>query len=425
MTTNNIEKQAVPRPFTEIGVTGLKHFSGQLYEEFLRDLQGDQGRRIYIQMSLNDPIIAGLLFAVEMPMREVSWFFEPATNSPEDIRAAEFLESARTDMSHSWADFISQVLSMLVFGWSYFEIVYKRRRGMDSDPPSIHSDGLIGWRKFAFRAQDTLQRWEIDDNGGIRGLWQQTMYPSYSLTFIPISKSILFRTRTDKNSPEGRSILRAAYRSYYFRSNLETLEGIALERMGAGFPVVYLPQSYTNNDLTAARDAVRKIRVDEQMGLTFPGPKATAEKDGWLFELVSPPSSRGVATGFAEAIVRHRSEMLISVLASFIALGTQNVGSFALSRDQRDFFQVALEGWGNMIGDTFDRFASLPLLRLNRIPFTSVPKLKHTDIGQADLKTLSLYIQSLGNAGFIQPDPELEDWLRRAAGFPERKEAGV
>ena len=404
----------------ELGVTGLKTSGGLIHEEFLLELRSERGRRVYTEMSSNDPVIAGLLFAIEMPIRESEWRFERHSDNSVDREAEELLNQSMNDMSLSWNDFISQVLTVLVYGFSYFEVVYKRRRGPDAHPQSQYSDGKIGWQKFAFRAQDTIFRWVFDDEGGFRGAIQRT-YPDFQDRLIPIEKSVLFRTRTDKGNPEGKSVLRSSYRPWYFKKNLEMMEAIALERMGAGFPVIYLPEQATATDLTNAKDVIRKVRVDEQMGITFPGPKQSATNpNGWLFELVAPASSRGVATGFAEAIVRYRSEILMSVVASFIALGTQAVGSFALSRDQRDFFQTAIEGWMSMISETIDRFATPPLLDVNGLRPTEPVTLAHTPVGQADLRTVSAFLASAGQLNFITPDEATEQWLREIVGAPPK-----
>ena len=418
------QQAAAFRASAEIGSSGLSRSGGQIQEEFLIQLQGPQGRRVFEEMRLNDPVIAGMLFAMEMPLREVKWSFEPAGDKPGDTEAAEFMDGVLDDMSVSWSDLISQILTMLPFGWSLFEQVYKVRRGRQADPPSKFDDGKVGLRKLAFRSQSTLQRWEIDPNGGIKGMVQMAP-PDFKSVFIPIEKCVLFRTKSEKGNPEGRSILRTAYRPWYLKKTLENLEAVALERTGAGYPVVYLPAGWTQSDLATAKALVRRIRVDEQYGITLPGPKGSAGTDGWLLEFLAPPVSRGVGEGFHGAIVRYRQEMLISVLATFISLGSDGMGSYALSKNQRDFFQVAIEGYARAIEDTFDRFVTPRLVAMNGWKVTDVPHLTHSDVGQVDLGTLSAFLGTAVGAGLITPDPALEDHLRDAAGLPDAEKADM
>ena len=64
--------------FGEIGDTGLQRGYGTLAEEFLRELQGPRGMRVYREMSRNDAIIGAMLFAIEQLARQVKWLVEPA-----------------------------------------------------------------------------------------------------------------------------------------------------------------------------------------------------------------------------------------------------------------------------------------------------------------------------------------------------------
>lgn len=138
---------------------------------------------------------------------------ESASSDPRDQEAADFLESCLGDMSQPWSDVISEILSFLVYGWSFHEIVYKRRDGDSPDPVrrSRYADGRIGWRKLPIRAQDSLLEWQFDEAGGLQAMVQSPP-PSYERLVIPIDKALLFRTEVSRGNPEGRSILRNAYR---------------------------------------------------------------------------------------------------------------------------------------------------------------------------------------------------------------------
>src|SRR5581483_9309062 len=81
-------------------------------------------------------------------------------------------------------------------------------------------------------------KWFFDENGQVKGLTQQPWIGQ--LIDIPIDKLLLFRPSAHKNNPEGRSVLRNAYRSWFFTKRLEEQEAILIERMN-GFPVIYVP----------------------------------------------------------------------------------------------------------------------------------------------------------------------------------------
>ena len=124
----------------EIGRIGQKRYGGTFYEEFLRELRGKKGIETYREMAENDDTIGAILFAVEMLIRQASWNVEPGGDTPKDKEAAEFVEQCMHDMQDTWTDTISEILSFLTYGWSFHEIVYKRRMGNFLHPinPSLY-----------------------------------------------------------------------------------------------------------------------------------------------------------------------------------------------------------------------------------------------------------------------------------------------
>jgi len=259
--------------FKSLGVPGLSIWSGILREEWLSELQGKKGRKVWREMRDNDSTVGSILFAISHILRGAQWSVEPGGDSRADREAADFLEQCMYDMETPWTEFISEVQSFLVYGFAVFEILWKVREGPDAPPSgrSKYSDKRIGWRDFSIRAQETIDRWDMDSSGHLKGLWQVAP-PDYKERYIPADKFLLFRTEAHKGSPEGRSVLRNAYLSWYFKKNLQILEGIGAERDLAGLPVLYVPYDYLTDpdkekDRAWLQSLVENIRQDEEAGL--------------------------------------------------------------------------------------------------------------------------------------------------------------
>lgn len=416
----------------ELGRSGLQHFGGTIEEEMLRQLRGERRNKAFREMRDNDAVVGAIFYVIEMLVRQVSWYVTPHSQDEEDVRRAEFLEGAMDDMSHSWNDLIAEALSMLQFGWSYHELVYKKRGGPLQKRPEMRSrydDGLYGWRKIPGRAQETLSRWDLDETGGVRGMYQ-TPPPDYTERFIPIEKALLFRTTTVKGSPEGRSILRNAWRSYYFKKRMEEIEAIGIERDLAGLPVIYAPAEIMAPDATpeqkalleALKDIVRNVRRDEQEGVILPSDLAERGVGRTIdLKLLSTGGSRQFNTN--EIITRYDQRIAMTVLADFILLGHEKVGSFALSSSKTSLFAVALGTYLDIIAYVFNQFAIPRLFALNGWPLDRLPYVEHGDIETPDLKELGDYIAKLSGAGMeLFPDDKLENALREAAGLPPKAE---
>ncbi len=318
----------------EIGRIGQRRYGGNIYEEFLHELRGKRGIEVYREMSENDDVVGAILFAIEMLVRQCAWNVEPGGNTAKDREAAEFVESCMNDMQDTWTDTISEILSFITYGWSFHEIVYKRRMGNTKDQrtKSKYTDGLIGWKKLPIRAQETLYQWEYDNEDNLLGMTQMPP-PDFGICTIPIEKALLFRTKSRKNNPEGRSILRNAYRSWYFKRRIQEIEGIGIERDLAGLPVIYGPEGLdlwdttiqSNVDaLSGLETMVRNIRRDEMEGVVLPA--------GYKLELLSSGGTRQFDTN--AIINRYDTRIAMTVLADFIFLGHDQTGAVC-SRDRR------------------------------------------------------------------------------------------
>ena len=229
--------------FNEIGSTGLKRYGGMVHEEFLPNLFGYKAAEVYKEMSSNDPVVGALLFSIDMILRSVDWKVEPASDKPIAKEQAEFLEQCMDDMTDTWQDFISEALSFLIYGWSVHEIAYKRRTPLVRDEEgfvtstSKYDDGKVGWKRLPIRAQETLFEWDFAEESGVINGMVQMPPPNFDRRYIPSNRMIHFRTTAHKNNPEGKSILRNAYRPWYFKKKMEEIEGIGVERDLAGLPM--------------------------------------------------------------------------------------------------------------------------------------------------------------------------------------------
>lgn len=415
----------------ELGSTGLERYGGHIDEEFLPQLKGERGIRTYKEMRDNDPVVGAVLFAIDMLIRGVPWHVEPAGEKVEDLDAAEFLESCLQDMSSTWEETISEIMSFLVFGWSYHEIVYKQRQGDNRDPSkrSRYNDGRIGWRKIPIRSQDSLWEWKFDETGGIRGMVQQPP-PHYRQVFIPIEKALLFRTSNQKGNPEGRSVLRNAYRPWYFKKHIEEIEGIGIERDLAGLPIAWVPPELLSRSaapedralLAEIKKIIRNVRRDEQEGVIFPLMyDSETNQKLYDFNLLSSGGTRQFDTD--KIIQRYDQRIAMTVLADFILLGHEKVGSFSLASSKTDLFATALGAWLDGIAAVFNRNAIPRLFQINGMQLENLPQLVHGDIETPDLTEIGDYITKLAGTGMeLFPDPILEEKLRSFAKLPPKPE---
>ncbi len=419
-------------PFMELGATGLKRSGGYLDEEFLPQLRGRKAVQVYKEMSENDPLVGALIFTVDRLLRNVEWRVEPAGKSKEDKDAAKLVETCMDDMSHTWGDFISEVLSSLVYGWSWHEIVYKRRVSpWEKDPTkkSQYTDNMVGWRKMPIRAQETLLRWVFDESGDCIAMTQLAP-PHYKTTVLPMDRSLLFRYRHHKGSPEGMSMLRNAYRPWYMKKRLEEFEAVGVERDLAGLPIVKLPAEFLRarpgseqaKTVEAFKRMVKSVRRDEQEGIVFPMAYDQDTKQPlYSFELMGGGGGRAFNTD--GIIKRYEERILMTVLADFIMVGHQATGSYSLHTDKTGIFRTSLNSIAENIADTLNRHAIPRLFLANGWKPANLPKIVPSDVDSPDISQLASFMQSMAGTGVTWfPDPTLENFIRDAARLPKLDE---
>lgn len=429
-------------PMVEIGVTGLKHASGFLWEEYLPQLRGRQGIRTYQEMAQNDPTVGAVLRAFDLLIGRVGWTVTPADETPEAEAEKMFVESIFDDMSHTFGDFLSEVLTMLVYGFAYHEIIWKVRAEYGAKDPARRSrypDGRIGIRKLAPRSQDSLLRWEVQTDGGIAGFHQMPLIGG-GLYYIPIERALLFRVSSRKNSPESWSILRNAYRPWYFAKSVEEFEAIGIERELCGVPVVSIPARYLSSSKAEDTAIVQKyeklardLRFNEQSGVvvpsdTFTGPDGEVSQVALVtIKLLSSGGQRTIDTD--KVIQRHQRGIARSMLADFIMLGEGSGtarGSYGMHQGKVDLFMQAGETVLDQIADPINRFLLPRLWQINGLPIETMPKMTHGHIEEADAASLAKTLSDLAGAGMpLFPDDGIENVVREATGLPQKQIDGA
>lgn len=431
---------------TEFGRTGLKTTGGRIHEEFLRQFR-DPRRRVaaFTELHDNEPLISGTFFAIKQLIKRAKWRVEPGGKKLKDKKTAEFVESCLQDMSLSWEDTLDEILSFVLFGYSLHEIVYKFRNGPqnpDSMFRSQFNDGRIGWRKLPIRAQDTIEKWFYTPEGELLGV-EQLLTNSFVISAtppirIPIEKLLLFKTVSYKENPEGRSIFRASWVPYFYKKNIQNIEAIGIERELNGIPVFKIPAKLMSSDASPEEQAVydtfkeaaKNIRVDEMHGVVLPSDRDDKGHPLYELELLSTTGRKGIDV--EKVIQRLNRELLISIMADFLLLGHESVGSFALSSDKTRMFAIAIEGFMGQVKTIFNKHAIPRLLDINGIRVDALPTLHHGDIETEALIEVTESMKHLAEAGIDLNDDEIKGELLRRAGInampkitkPEPKSVG-
>jgi hypothetical protein len=254
--------------------------------------------------------------------------------------------------------------------------------------------------------------------------------------FIPIEKMLLFRTEQNKGSPEGRSLLRNVYRSWYYLKRIQELEAVGIQKDATGMLMVTVPMTLfeakfsTANDPDTAKkrtamkhweELTSQVMRNEREGLVFPPElDRDGKPTGYSGKLMSTGGSRSFDT---DAIIkRYQKEIGINFSTTFQQLGVETTGSQALSSDLTSMFALSNGAILATAQAVVNRFGVQELMELNGCPPELRPQLIAGDIEREDAARFSDALSKLILAGAVTTDPGLEDFTRKKMGYPPRDE---
>ena len=382
----------------EIGSAGTRWRRLMGGEEYNATLAGKSGLEIYDKMRRGDASVRAALRLAKTPVLAARWSIDAGNREdPESVKQAEFIEKALFEyMSISWEQILMEAMLMLDFGYYMFELVFEPRM-IDGTPRMV-------WQKWAPRHPTDVESegWEYDEHGGPEGVWM-TSFEGEEAVFIPIEKLIVFTYDREANNMEGISILRSAYKHWYFKDNLYKIDAIQKERHGIGVPVIKLPPGFTRTDKGLADELGRNLRTNEQAHVVLPP----------YWELIFA-KVEGQPTNPVESINHHDKQIAKNILVQFL-----DTGAAASKEQEIALYMKAIRFTADIVRSNINKHAIPQLVDMNFSGVTDYPVLKARRIGEVDeLRTLSFAYRNFVGSRTIVPDDVLEAWVRDEMDMP-------
>lgn len=381
------------------GDSGTERYAGFIMEEINPKWRDEQRVDIVEEMRRSDGTVKALLNAIKAPILAAEWNVEC-----DDEEIKEFVSDCLFNMQRSWKDFLREALGYLDFGHYCFEIIYKIE------------DGRAMIADLAPRIPHSILKWQLSD--GSFGITQSVRTDEVTLVNaeIPGEKLLIFTNDKEGDDVTGQSILRPTYKHYKMKDVLYRIQGIAAERYGVGVPIVTLPEGHGEDEKTEAEDLAGSLRSNEKGFVVMP--------EGWKIEILVPtgnPQGQAIDLG-----ISHHDKMILRAgLASFLGLGTDGTGSFALSKDMSSFFLKVVEDKSHYLCEQIEKQVLRRLVRMNFGEDAAEVRLKHTPLGDIDYKELSEVLSTLITAGLVQPDAGMQTYVRKAFQLPELTEEEI
>lgn len=415
----------------ESGYLGLNIFDGVTKDELKKELNFPRSIDTFKQMSYHSTVNAALTLYSNL-VGKVQWKFLPPPDATEEEKnQSKIINEMMHDMEHTWGEFIGDVMSAQVFGFSVHEKVFRRRL---KESGSKYNDGLIAWKKLPIRNQETIDKFIFSDDGNeIKGVKQDLtlvhdMYNRYSsrvdkTVVLPRAKFLHFRVGRHKGDPYGKSPLRDAYLAWRYLTIVEEIESNGVAKDLVGFPVLKLPPVYLSPDATPEQKAIRvyyenvmrNLQINQQSALILPN-AYDPETNKPLFELslLSLDGKKGMDTDKIKTY--YKNLILTSLFADVLVLGQGATGSFALGQIKNSLSGSAAEA----LLDSFTEVINQDLIRhtyeLNGWDLARMGRMDYENLEADDLETESKFWQRIASVGLVEVDRAVLNRIRSIAG---------
>ena len=399
---------------SELGSLGMRVFNGVPQEELKRELNWPHSIETFRLMSYHSSINAPLTL-FENIISKAAWTYKPPIDATEEEKEqAKYINQMMKDMEQPWSEFIRDVLSSNIFGFSVHEKVYRKRYKSNG---SLYDDGLVGWKKLPIRVQESISKFIFSEDGNeIIGVQQNLssindIYNRFSrrsnLVNMPRSKFMLFRTGKHRGDPFGKSPLRDAYLAWRFLSALEELEAMGVAKDLNGIPVLTLPPQVLASDASAENqaqrqyfeNAMRNLQVGEQMAVILPAVFDEQGKPMYSLQLLSSDGKKNFDLNKIKDY--YKNLIFTSLFSDVLQMGQSATGSFALGAIKNSLSGAYAERLIANIAEVIQNELIRQTYEWNNWSTERMGTFDYDGIEPADLETFSKAVQRMGATGYL------------------------
>lgn len=391
-----------PKGFrSTLGKSGTVILGGMIHsEEYNSDLKGKAGLRVYDRMRRSDSTIRAILQMCKKPIIGLTWSIEAASEDPGDVYLQQLVQKDLMEGNINWESFMADAFTELEFGYSLAEMTMALQE--------FEGKPAVRTVEMGFRKQTSILKWETEE--GKPGVTQFLLGGTASNVSIPREKIVLFTHDREGDNYEGISLLRYCYKDWYMKDSMVKFNGVGLEKMSVGVPVLTFADDMGEPEKERAREVLRQWRANEEGFLEVP--------EGSKIEMVDMKANS--TKDVLPSIQHHDRQIALSVLGQFLMLGAADAsGSKAVSSDHSKLFMLSEESLANQFQAAVQEQWIKQLVDLNtsNLP-NGYPKLVHSKIDDEDVTVYAEAVNKLVQAKAVTMNYETEQAIREVVHLP-------
>lgn len=376
-----------------------------------------QASRTYLKMARDDASVRVSLRAGKAPVLGANFFIDPFDDDPQNVAIAEFVEfNLFNGMTTPWNRTMEQILTMYEYGKSVFEPVWEMREWAPKKTSSgANRKQYTMLEKLAYRPALTIGTVNYDDNGSpisVNHTAVDAKGNSKQVT-LPIEKLVIFTFEQQGGGIEGMSILRSAYKHWWYKDRLYNIDAIQKERHAIGVPDIQIGPGASAADIALAHTMGANLRTNEFAYIVRP-----------VSIVVGFAELKGQPVDVLKSVEHHDNMIMKNTMVQFLNMGTSVEGGGGGSRaggaTAMDMFLKSMRHVADSICDSINHFL-IPNLVAYNFPTDQFPLLKVRGVGETkDLQMWAAAMRNLIQAEALQIDDATEQWIREQMDMPTR-----
>lgn len=203
------------------------------------------------------------------------------------------------------------------------------------------------------------------------------------------------------------SLLRSAYKHWFYKEQLYKIDAIQKERHGIGIPIIVLPPNFSPGDKRVAETIGQNLRTNERAHVVLP--------PGWEVMFLKLEGQRVDAL---ESAQHHSDKMYENVLANFMILRGESGAIETMESVHTKTARFTAE----IVRDVINHYAIPQLMKYNwgeeEMP-EGYPQLSVRRLGdERDWRTISFALRNFIGAQAMMVDDPLRHWIREEMDLP-------
>lgn len=413
-------------PTETVGAPGTAVYGGYLQvEEKNPNLANpDERYKTFSEILANTSIVsAGTRYFLNLVAKS-EWQFIPAEGDTDGTWAELAEEMLTKDPKTPWHRVVRRAAMYRFYGFSIQEWTARRR-----------DDGKLTYADIAPRAQSTITKWDLLDDGDVQGVVQTSPQNNKDI-YLPRQKLLYIVDDTLSDSPEGLGLFRHLVAPSARLARYEQLEGFGFETDLRGIPVGRAPFTELAEKVQAGEITDAQRKAIEAPLRDFIKNHVKSAKLGMLLDSIAyeskdeagRPSSiqqwgvellKGSATSFAEnaaAIERINREIARILGVEQLLLG-ESGGSYALSEDKTSSFFLLIDSALTEIREAVADDLLKTIWQLNGFPEDMMPELSTEALQHTDVAQVAQTLRDMATAGAVlDPDDPVIGEVRDLMG---------